>query len=252
MRKLYSLFVLILLFSSVAVQAQGAAPGRSRLMIQTLDNYVVSLDIDTDNNARVRQSFDIVNRYREPIIPGRAKMVIFGNLDPTEIEISIGGSRRPIPDEAVVLEDGNRVIYYEIWRPVDINEKLRIEVNFRTQIDPQGVLFKQLNLNFGEPDLVIEKMALSVSFPPGNRLTYSNLPVSSREGNTMMIEIPREMIREYQEEPIIVEYSTLPLPLLPFNGYWLWLTLIILSAAIMALKLFSRRNIETEKAAIAS
>lgn len=246
MRKIVSLLFLLMFMLSVSVE--GMVPTRSRLRLQTLDNYIVSLDIDSDNNARVSQSFDIVNRFREPIIPGRAKMVIFGNLDPSDIEISIGGSRRMLSEDNVIIEDGNRVIYYEIWRPIDMGEKLNIEVNFRTEIDPQGVLFKQLNMNFGEPDIMIEKMALSVTFPPGNRLTYSNLPVTSREGNHVLIEVPEELINQYQEDSIIVEYSTLPLPVLPFNGYWLWLSLVLMSTGIMVLKLLSKRELNNSPA----
>ncbi len=245
MNKLFSLMILLIFISSVYVE--GNTP-RSRLTIQTLDNYIVSLNVDSQNNARVVQSFDIVNRYREPIIPGRAKMVLFGNLDPTNIEISIGGSRRPLPDDSVIIEDGNRVIYYEIWRPIDMGEKLNVELTFNTQINPQGVLFKQLSMNFGEPDLIIEKMALSVSLPPGRRLTYSNLPVSSTDGNSVLIEVPKDMVN--QDEPITIEYSNLPLPLLPFHGYWLWLSLIVMSGAIMFLKIISKKKIENS--AIAS
>lgn len=245
MKKSFSLLILLIfLVSSAFVEGNTQ---RSRLRIQTLDNYVVSLDMDSENNARVVQSFDIVNRYREPIIPGRAKMVLFGNLEPEDIEISIGGSRRPLPDDSVIFEDGNRVIYYEIWRPIDMNEKLNIELVFNTNIDPQGVLFKQLSMNFGEPDLTIEKMALSVSLPPGMRLTYSNLPVSSVEGNNVLIEVPEDMIN--QDDPITLEYSTLPLPLLPFHGYWLWLSLIVMSASIMFLKISSKKNVENNAAA---
>lgn len=246
MKRLILFFMLFMLFLSVASTAY--EPQRSKMRLQTLDNYVVTLNIDGEDNARITQSFDIVNRHREPIIPGRAKLVLFGGLDPEDIVISIGGSRRMISEENVILEDGNNVIYYEIWRPIDPRERLTVEVNFNSEVDPQGLMFKQLSLNFGEPDVEIEKMALSVSFPANNRLTYSNLGTSMIDGNSVLIEIPSEFVNN-EDESIVVEYSSLPLPVMPFNGYWLWLLLIVMSAGIMMMKIFSRREVGSKNVA---
>ncbi|MFW5852405.1 MAG: hypothetical protein ACOCUR_00065 [Nanoarchaeota archaeon] len=246
MKRLILFFMLFMLSLSIASTAY--EPQRSKMRLQTLDNYVVTLNIDGEDNAKITQSFDIVNRHREPIIPGRAKLVLFGGLDPEDIVISIGGSRRMISEENVILEDGNNVIYYEIWRPIDPLERLNVEVNFNSEVDPQGLMFKQLNLNFGEPDVEIEKMALSVSFPANNRLTYSNLGTSKIDGNSVLIEIPSEFVNN-EDESILVEYSSLPLPVMPFNGYWLWLLLIVMSAGIMMMKIFSRREVGSKNAA---
>ncbi len=233
-----SIFLLLLLSSPVLAQERS---GQS-LRIQTLDDYMVDLTINEDDTARVVQSFNIVNRYSESIIPGRAKFVLFGALDPEDIMISIGGSQRAIPEEDVVLEDGNKVVYYEIWRPISTGERLSVEISFRTNIEPQGVLFKQLDMNFGEPDITIERMGLSLTLPTGRRLTYSNLPVTEREANTAFItgNALLDVMTSGHDGNLVVEYSSLPLPNLPFHGYWLWLLLIAMSAGILALKVRAR------------
>lgn len=234
------IFVFLLMLSSTASAQQQTSES---LKLQTLDNYVVDLAVDSDDTARVTQSFDIINRYRESVIPGRAKFVLFGSLEPDDVLISIGGSQRTVPEEDIVLEDGNNVVYYEIWRPISSGESLSVEINFKTSIEPQGVLFKQLDLNFGEPDIPIEKMALSLNLPAGRALTYSNLPVAERDGNTALITIPGDMMQASPEDHFVtIEYSSLPLPQLPFHGYWLWLILIVMSAGILTLKMIMRKN----------
>ncbi|MFP4117342.1 MAG: hypothetical protein ACLFTR_00300 [Candidatus Woesearchaeota archaeon] len=240
MRKIYLIFILSLLMFSVPMSAQER--GRQSLQIQTLDDYMVDLKLAHDGTADVSQSFNIINRYSEPVIPGRAKFVLFGALEPEDVMISIGGSQRAVPEEDVVVEDGNNVVYYEIWRPISPSEELSVEINFKTDIEPQGVLFKQLDLSFGEPEIPIERMGLSLTFPTGNSLTYANLPVTEKDANTAFISIPREVTSSSDDENILVEYSTLPLPVLPFHGYWLWLLLIVMSAAILTLKLIMRKN----------
>ena len=234
------LFVLILLLLSSPALAQTRS-GQS-LRLQTLDNYIVDLTIESDESARVVQSFDLINRYNEPVIPGRAKFVLFGTLEPEEVRVSIDGSARLIPEEDIVFEDGNQVVYYDIWRPITPGESLSIEINFRTRIEPQGVLFKQLDLSFGEPDIPIERMSLSLALPTGRSLTFSNLPVTNRDANTALIDIPSDVVRTREDKNIIVEYSSLPLPNLPFHGYWLWLVLIFMSAAILVLKIIMSKN----------
>lgn len=236
------LFTIVLLLLVGFVQAKELQPEKMTLQLQSLDNYVVSITMDEVNNARVVQSFDVVNRYKEPIIPGRAKLILFGDIKPTNIFISIGGSRKSIPDDDVILEDGNHVIYYEIWRPITLGEKLDIEVTFDTKLNPQGILFKQLNLNFGEPEIPIEKMAFSLTLPAGKTVTYTNPAITLKGERSVMIDVPKDLIKHYQEEPITVEYSSLPLPVLPFNGYWLWLVLIVMSGMIMTMKIISKRN----------
>jgi hypothetical protein len=241
MKKLFSILLLAMLMVGM-VEARELQPERMTLQLQSLDNYVVSITMDDENNARVVQTFDVVNRYKEPIIPGRAKLILFGDIQPTNIFISIGGSRKSIPDEDVIIEDGNHVVYYEIWRPITLGEKLDVEVTFDTKLNPQGILFKQLNLNFGEPEILIEKMAFSLTLPAGKTVTYSNPDVTLKGERSIMIDIPRELIKQYQEEPITVEYSSLPLPVLPFNGYWLWLVLIVMSGMIMMMKIISKKS----------
>ncbi len=239
--------ILFIMLVVLALPAMAQGPSGQSLMIQTLDNYMVDISVRDDDTARVTQSFEIVNRYTESVIPGRAKFVLFGTLEPEDVMISVGGSQRAIPEEDIVLEDGNKVVYYEIWRPISPRERLSVEIDFRTQVRPQGVLFKQLDLSFGEPEIPIERMGLSMSFPSGRSLTYSNLLVTERDGNTAFIDIPRETI-DSDDQRIVVEYSTLPLPMLPFHGYWLWLLLIVMSAAILTLKIITRKN---ERASLA-
>lgn len=242
MNRSFACLVLCLLILSNVAFAAEIQPTQMKMQLQTLDNYIVTLKMSAESSATITQSFDIVNRYKEPIIPGRAKLVLFSGINPTNIVVSIGGSQKLLSEDDVIEEDGNKVIYYEIWRPITRNERLTVEVKFDTFLEPQGILFKQLNLNFGEPEIRIEKMIFNLILPSGNHITFSEPNVIENNGNSVVIEIPANLIKKYQSEAIDVEYSVLPLPLMPFHGYWLWLLLIIMSAGIALMRILSRKS----------
>ena len=252
MRKLWVKMVVVMSLMIFIINASHAQemlqPNPMKLHLQTLDNYVVDVNLENDNKAQISQSFDIVNRYKEPIIPGRAKLVLVGDVKPTDVVISIGGSRKAVPDEDIIIEDGNNVVYYEIWRPVSKGERLNIDVVFNTELKTHGVLFKQLNLNFGEPEIHMESMALNINLPDGRHVTHTDPGISLKGESSVLIEIPKDMIKHYQEKPITVEYSSLPLPTLPFNGYWLWLVLIVMSAMIMVMRIVTKKQVEMASA----
>lgn len=241
MKQFFALCLLIIIIMSNGAFA-AIQPTQMKLNLQSLDNYVVTVEMKGGNNAKVTQSFDVVNKYKDPVIPGRAKMVLLHGLDPKNIAVTIGGSTKLLSEADIIEEDGNKVIYYEIWRPITFNERLNIVVSFDTVIETQGILFKQLNLNFGDPELPIEKMMFNLVLPEGERITFSEPPITEKNGNSVVIEIPANMVEKFQTEPIDVEYSSLPLPVLPFHGYWLWLILIVMSAAITLLKLLNRNG----------
>jgi hypothetical protein len=238
---LFPIFVIVLIvLSSLSVLGAEVEYIPTTMLLQSLDNYNVNLEILDDNTMRVTQNFDIVSRHKDSIIPGRAKLVLYGGLNPREIRVNIGGSLKDIPQTDVILEDGNNVIYYEIWRPIASGERLNIQVTFKTDLDVKGFLFKELSINFGEPELPIEEMTFSIKLPEGKKVTYSNPKLTSINKNTASILFDSTSIENVAE--LKVEYSSLPLPVLPFHGYWLWLIWILFALALIVVKLIGLKK----------
>ncbi|MFP4111836.1 MAG: hypothetical protein ACLFUO_02465 [Candidatus Woesearchaeota archaeon] len=238
------IFILMLLVvSTIPVDAAEPVQRRTaKMLLQSLDNYVVTVDMKNEKEVTVSQSFDIVSRHKDPIIPGRAKLVLYNGINPQNIRANIGGSYRDISPDEVILEDGNNVIYYEIWRPIAPGERLNIDVTFDTEVDAKGFLFKQLDLKFGEPELPIDKMVFTLNLPRGKRITYSDPGLTERSANSGTIEF--ESPGEDNQASLTVEYSSLPLPVLPFHGYWLWLLLVLASLVLFLVRYVNKDKFE--------
>lgn len=239
------LFILVL---SMSAFVEGAELKRipTKMLLQSLDNYVVDLRMKNDKTVHVTQSFDIVSRHKDPIIPGRAKLVLYNGVNPRNVQVNVGGSIKNVKQRDIIEEDGNNVIYYEIWRPISPKERLNIEVNFDTDINAEGFLFKQLDLKFGEPELPVDKMVFSLQLPPGKTITYSDPELTEKKdgSGTMVFNKPGED----NQASLTVEYSSLPLPTLPFHGYWLWLLLVLVSFAMFLVRLINKNKINLPKA----
>jgi hypothetical protein len=235
---LVALFLIMILSTTVMAAELKHIP--AKMLLQRLDNYVVDLQMKDDKTVHVTQSFDIVSRHKDPIIPGRAKLVLYNGINPRNIRANIGGSRKDIPSQDVIEEDGNNVIYYEVWRPITPGERLTIQVDFDADIDAKGFLFKQLDISFGEPELPIDKMVFSLRLPPGKTITFADPELTTKSKNSGTIEF--ESPGENNEASLTVEYSTLPLPTLPFHGYWLWLIMVFMSLALFLVKMLNKER----------
>lgn len=238
MKQKIVLILLVLALVSATVNAAELRQMPAKMLLQRLDNYIVSLKMINDNTVHVTQSFDIVSRHKDPIIPGRAKLILYNGINPRNIKANIGGSMKDIPARDVIEEDGNNVIYYEIWRPITPGERLNIQVDFETDIITKGFLFKQLDMKFGEPELPIDKMVFSLTLPQGKRITFAEPELTAKGKNSGTIEF--EAPGANNEAALTVEYSSLPLPTLPFHGYWLWMILVIMSLALFFIRMINK------------
>ncbi len=218
------------------VPAYALEQNSAKMLLQKLDNYVVDITVVNDKTVHVIQGFDIVSQHKDSIIPGRAKLVLYNGMNPRNAVANIGGSRKDISSQDIIEEDGNKVIYYEIWRPIAPGESLPIQIEFDTDLTAKGFLFKQMNLNFGEPELEINKMFFILNLPEKYGVTYSEPALTSSDGQKYIIEFDNVN----HEESVVVEYSPLPLPVLPFHGYWLWLTLVIISLGLFAYRILKK------------
>ena len=238
-KNLLLIFVLVILLNnSMIVEALERRP--AKMLLQRLDNYVVDVTLVDEQTAHIIQSFDIVSRHKEPIIPGRAKVVLMGGINPRNIRVNIGGSMKDVSEQDLIEEDDGAVIYYEIWRPIAPGERLNIQIIFDTDIKIEGFLFKQLDMNFGEPELPIDKMVFSLTLPPGMSITYADPALSKKEANTGRIEFETPI--QGNDARVSIEYSFLPIPTLPFHGYWLWLGLVIMSLILFIIKYVNKED----------
>jgi hypothetical protein len=186
---------------------------------------------------KIVQSFKVVNNLDEPIIPGRAKMILFNAIEPKNIYVNIGGSTinvQPTKDEL-----GRNVIYYDIWQPVLKEQPLSVRIEFDTDSFVQkGLLFKELSMTMGQPDIRIEDLTFSIVVPSNYYVTYTNPRPASIDGNKVSFFFPKLDVDK--EVTVNVEYSFIPLPLLPVHGYWLYMIIIFIALLVLLYNLIRK------------
>ncbi|MBN2880916.1 hypothetical protein JXM83_02580 [Candidatus Woesearchaeota archaeon] len=206
----FFLFLFVFLVSIVSVSA-------IELTNQKLENYGINIEV-LDGKVHVSQSFDVVSTSDKPIVPGYAKLTLFEGADPQNIIVSIGGSTKQL--DTYELVDGKPVIYYDIWRPLSSGERLSVAVSFDLDdFVKTGILFQEINFEIGQLMIPVDMAKFTLKIPSGKHLTF-NAPKYDAK-----YKLDDGIVYEYNVNPgasINAEFSSVPLPTLPFNGYWIW------------------------------
>lgn len=183
---------------------------------QKITDYKVTLEI-TDK-VHVVQSFYIESLSEKPIVPGFAKLTLFSGADPQNIQVDIDGSVKIL--EKYELLEGKPVIYYDIWRPISPGEKLKVSVSFDlADFVKKGIFFQELDFELGRLVVPVDSATLYLKLPKDKYVSFSD-PKYVSSGI-----IGEFKTYEYNIAPgsmVSAEYSSIPLPTLPFNGYWIW------------------------------
>lgn len=183
---------------------------------QKITDYKITLEV-TDK-VHVTQSFYIESLSEKPIVPGFAKLTLFSGANPTSILVDIDGSVKEL--ETFELVDGKPVIYYDVWRPISPGEKLKVSVSFDlADFVKKGIFFQELEFELGTLVVPVDSAALYLKLPKEKYVSFSD-PKYKSSGI-----IGDFKTYEYEISPgsrISAEYSSIPLPTLPFNGYWIW------------------------------
>ncbi len=233
----YAVIVLFAVLLSSAIFTSAILPGEE---LEQLENYTISVSLNNDGSAHIIHSFEVVNIATEPIVPGRARLILSQNIQPTNIVVDLAGARKLITDEKVQLKDDKVTINYEIWRPLLPGERIKVTIDFDSQdIVKKGIMFSQLDLELSEFDLPVQTITFLITPPEGKRITYANQKEAVvKEGKA---EIVYDKVPANRPHAVSIEYSSLPLPLLSFHGYWLWLILLLIPLGF-AVVLFFRNS----------
>lgn len=131
--------------------------------------------------------------------------------------------------EALVLEENRtKVIRYALWQPLKPKQEESFNIVFMVDgAVERGFLFHELGFSLGPLSNKVIAGSLKVLPPPGMGITFSE-PKSQWDLSGM---------HQGGVFKATVEFSQLPLPKLPFHGYYLvWGGLIILMLAIILVR----------------
>lgn len=209
---LFSLVLSLLIVSSLSVFAADV-PGAIN---QKITDYKITLEVS--GKVHVIQSFYIESLSEKPIVPGFAKLTLFSGADPKNIVVDIDGSIKQL--ENYELVEGRPVIYYDVWRPISPGEKLKVSVSFDLEnFIKKGIFFQELEFELGSLVVPVDSAAFYLKLPKDKYVSFSD-PKYISSGV-----IGEFKTYEYQIVPgsrVNAEFSSIPLPTLPFNGYWIW------------------------------
>ncbi len=246
MRPFVILCLLILAASSMMARAQQMLPPEyNPLVYERLDVVVRALP---NGSALVEFTAALKNEGKVVVVPGYGMIPLTVSQRETFLGLPLPSERtsngsinilgaknldtgRKI-EALVINRNGTRAIRYSLWQPLKPGDVERIRLVFRVDgAIAQGVLFNEMDLSLGPLSNTVKEGTLRVIPPLGQRITFSDPP---SEGGSWDISGtgPRGSFK------ISVEFSQIPLPLMPFHGYFvIWGGVILLILVLILVRL---------------
>jgi hypothetical protein len=215
--------------------------------VEEISSYNITVDAD---NGHVKCEITVKNLVNNPVVPGigelrlqkqEPKKILIFPIPNTNVAKPINVSNvkaysgeTSIPVKVIHKEDYT-VIQYEIWTPIEPKKTFSFTIEFDApELIDKGILFKSVTIPVGA-DVDIAHLELK---PVSSwHLCYANPKMNN---NHWIAKIPADHIAFFT-----VEFSILPLPMLPIRGYitfWGVLIIIIVIVAVIA-RLKRQKNV---------
>lgn len=245
-RPLFAFFASVLLIAlSATLPLVEAAQGEyNPLVYETLE---VSARVSGGGSVTVTIRATLRNDGRVPVVPGYGKLPVGGVRQRTAGGLPLPGEKRVnlsvkvlsardltrgLDMEVVPLwENGSLVLRYSLWQPLKPGEAESFELTLR--IDDgvaSGVLFDEFAFGVGPVSSRVESGRVVVVPPDGRTITYAS-PRPDARGGEGSVEWDLSGLPSGGRVRVWVEFSPLPLPLLPVRGYLLLWGVVIAAAA---------------------
>ncbi|MGE5556913.1 MAG: hypothetical protein ACM3QV_00115 [Caulobacteraceae bacterium] len=241
----YSLLIALLTLISplFLIVPVAYATDTQAVVVEVFKEDKVHLDIGDETH--VTRTLTIQNVVDKPLVPGQITLVLqkrsphkLGPIpipftsEMTPVEVSYVKARASdgsnITDLRIIHGENSTTIQYGAWMPIEPKGTLTIVLEYDTpDIVERGILFNTLQYPFTSSSIPVEKAIVEVN-PGNNHVTYAK-EKPLRSGDVYVWEKPRLGMDSWE---VALEYSILPLPLLPFNGSVLfWGILLLLCLA---------------------
>jgi|Deesub1362B_J571_1020462.scaffolds.fasta_scaffold05571_2 hypothetical protein len=229
------IFALILL---VAIIPSSSQP----IKVEEISKY--SMEVTVTDSAHVRNEITLRNLIDKPLVPGigeirlqkvhPVKLFIFyipftEEREPVEVSEVKAYSGKTIINTRVEQNSEYTSIYYEIWHPIEPGKEYTFTIEFDADIVEKGLLFKTIKIPVGS-DVDIRDLKIDVY--SDWKLTYAE----PKMDGSWSAAIPANHIAFFT-----AEFSILPLPELPVQGYILFWTLVIVLMVLVAIPIWRKR-----------
>lgn len=233
-----SIIVCLLLASSPAFASQPL------VVVESFHEDNVHLDIG--DTTHVTRTLVIQNHIDKPVVPGQITIDLQKKAPQTIGPIALPftdsvkplsvtnvtarlGDGTPITDINISQTENATIIRYGAWAPIEANGTLTVILEYDSpDIVDKGILFNTVEYPFSSSNVPTEKAIVEISMKEGHATYFSESPKST--GATYVWE--NDQVDASSPWSVSMEYSALPLPLLPFSSstiFWGILLLICLA-----------------------
>ncbi|MDK2465023.1 MAG: hypothetical protein QI223_09665 [Candidatus Korarchaeota archaeon] len=253
-RPLHAFFAsaLVIALCLPTLHALGAQGEYNPLVYERLE---VTARVSEDGAVTVTVRATLRNDGRVPVVPGYGKLPVSGIRQRSAGGLPLPGQRRVnlsvtvlsardltrnVDMEVVPLwENGSLVLRYSLWQPLRPGQRESFEFSFRIENGvARGVLFDEFAFGIGPISNRVERGRVVIFPPAGSRVTYASPGPGSRGES---VEWDLSGLPEGGRVRVWVEFSPLPLPMLPIKGYLVfWGALIVVMLVLIASRALRR------------
>lgn len=242
---------MLILAISIASIPLAHAAGQPLVVVEVFSEDRVHLDIG--DTTHVTRTLVIKNEIDKPIVPGIITIVLQKQtpekIGPVAIPFTSVvkplkvmnvkarmGDGAEIKDVKVTETENSTIIQYGAWVPIEPKQTLTVILEYDSpDIVEKGLLFSTLQYPFTSSSIPVEKAIIETSIKSGH-ITYSS-EKPTINGNTYVYENSSLGMNSWG---VALEYSILPLPLLPISGSTLLWGIILLACLIWVVWTYTR------------
>jgi hypothetical protein len=185
----------------------------------------------SDGVLKVEKNIVLKNAGRNPIIPGEIHFKVYEfegkNQIPSKIENLDAHNNYNRLTSKVVREDDFSDIVVDIWNPLLSDFEFPLTISYEINYNQKGVLFHELNFPDDEVTVPLAYSVTRLMLPDKYFVTYAPGAKIVKDGDFRVLEW------ENPEQDIVLEYTRIPLPKMPFKFVtFFWMMIITVLVVI--------------------
>ncbi len=203
----------------------------------TFEEYEKTYYMEGDS-LRVEKDIVMVNRLRSPVVPGSVEFRMYEirgrDIVPSQIsEVYARDNSRELDTRVETHGDHTKLIVM-VRTPLMQDYEFPVSISYEIDFNPSGILFHEVLFPIEETTNTVVDSTTRLVMPNRYRVTYA--PDAEIEKDGM-----RQSIEWGGGTEIMLEYTRLPLPQMPFRMVSVfWLTILLILGVIF-IYLNSRR-----------
>ncbi len=214
------------------------------VVVESFKEDKVHLDIG--DTTHVTRTLIIQNHIDKAVVPGQISIALqkmspqrigpialpftdtLKPLSVTNVTARLGDGST-LTDINVTQTENATIILYGAWVPIEANGTLTVILEYNSpDIVDKGILFNTVEYPFSSSNVPTDKAIVEATVENGHATYFSEMPVSSDGTYTW----ENDHVDQSNPWSVNMEYSMLPIPVLPFSSSMIfWGIIIILCLA---------------------